>query len=98
MVGPVNQEAAQRRQRGSADAGPSGSKSRGTVHATLPQDRAPPGALQALPRRGALGRNYTPMLQAAALSAAMPFLRLLDAETAHQLALRALNLGLVAAP
>jgi dihydroorotate dehydrogenase len=38
------------------------------------------------------------MLQSAALSAAMPFLRLLDAETAHHLALRALGLGLVAAP
>jgi dihydroorotate dehydrogenase len=38
------------------------------------------------------------MLQSAAISAAMPFLRLLDAETAHHLALRALSLGLVAAP
>jgi dihydroorotate dehydrogenase len=35
------------------------------------------------------------MLQAAAMSAAMPFLRMLDAETAHHLALRALNLGLI---
>jgi dihydroorotate dehydrogenase len=30
------------------------------------------------------------------MSAAMPFLRMLDAETAHHLALRALNLGLIA--
>jgi len=35
------------------------------------------------------------MLPAAAISIAMPFLRMLDAETAHRLTLRALNLGLV---
>jgi len=37
------------------------------------------------------------MLPAAAISTVMPFLRMLDAETAHHLTLRALNLGLVGA-
>jgi dihydroorotate dehydrogenase len=46
-------------------------------------------------RRGARGRNDDLMLPATAISAVMPFLRMLDVETAHRLTLKALNLGLV---
>ena len=62
-------------------------------HRHLHRPASPPG--QGLPARAAPGRNG--VMFAPLLAAAMPAMRLIDAETAHGLALRALQLGLAGA-